>query len=93
MIDAIGVMVCTSETLWLTRKESLKQPLWKKVRKIDLVSALVGVGMVGLYWLLNGQWLINDILGVCSIVALMKLVKVTSLLTGVVLVGGLLGSQ
>ena len=49
--------------------------------------------MVGLYWLLNGQWLIKDILGVCSIVALMKLVKVTSLLTGVVLVGGLLGSQ
>ena len=49
--------------------------------------------MVCLYWLLNGQWLINDILGVCTIVALMKLVKVTSLLTGVCLVGGMLGVE
>ena len=63
------------------------------MRKIDVVSAIVGIVMVGLYWALNGQWLINDILGVCTIVALMKLVKVTSLLTGVCLVGGLLGVE
>ena len=63
------------------------------MRKIDVVSAIVGIVMVGLYWALNGQWLINDILGVCTIVALMKLVKITSLMIGVYLVGGILGVE
>ena len=63
------------------------------MRIIDVVSAIVGIAMVSFYWELNGQWLINDILGVCTIVALMKLVKVTSLLTGVYLVGGILAVE
>ena len=58
---------------------------------MDIISAVVGLAMVGLYWLLNGQWLINDILGVCSIVALMKIIKVTSLWSGVWLTVSLLG--
>ena len=71
-------------------KASLVQRLLWKFRVIDLISALVGLFFIVIYWIFDGQWVINDIMSICTIVALMKLVKLRSLVVGVLLVGGLI---
>lgn len=57
---------------------------------IDLISVIIGLLFIPLYWLLNGQWLVNDIMAICSIIALMKLLKIQSLSVGVFLLMSLL---
>ena len=54
------------------------------------MSGLIGLAFIPLYWLLNGHWLINDVMAVCSIVALMKLLKIQSLSVAVFLIMSLL---
>ena len=58
----------------------------KFIRIIDIVSWIIGVSMIVVYWLLNGQWLVNDVMSVCVIVALMKLLKIRSLSVSVWLI-------
>lgn len=82
--------VCVSEIIWLTHNKNYLKKFYKKIRIIDVISCYIGVLMVIVYWLLNGQWLINDVLATCTIVALIKLLKIRSLSTGVVLLGSLL---
>ena len=90
VLGAAGVTVCASESIWLFHSKKLTKPLFKKIRIIDIISILVGLSFIPLYWLLNGNWLINDIMAVCSIVALMKLVKVQSLSQSIFLLFSLL---
>jgi hypothetical protein len=90
MVGAAGVGVCLSEILWLTKKKSIRQPILKQIRVIDVISHGLGLLCIPLYWLLNGHWLINDIMALCSIIALMKLLKIKSLSTGVFLLISLL---
>ena len=79
ILGAAGVTVCASELIWLLNIKRLKNPLFTKIRMIDIISGLIGLSFIPLYWLLNGNWLINDIMAVCSTVALMKLIKIQSL--------------
>ena len=90
IIGALGVGVCVSETIWLTHNKNYQKKVYKKIRIIDLISFGVGLLFIPLYWLLNGQWIINDIMAICSTVALMKLLKITSLSIAVNLLGSLL---
>lgn len=60
------------------------------MRRIDFISFLIGLAFIPLYWSTNGNWFVNDIMAVCSIVALMKLLKIKSLSVGVVLLSSLL---
>lgn len=79
ILGAAGVTVCVSELIWLLHSKKPKKPLFKKIRIIDIISGSVGLSFIPLYWLLNGNWIINDIMAVCSTVAIMKLIKIQSL--------------
>ena len=90
IIGAAGVMVCSSELLWLLNNKNLEIKLVRKVRVLDGICAFVGLLFIPLYWTFDGQWIINDVMAVCSIVALMKLIKLRSLKLGVFLLASLL---
>ena len=90
VLGAIGVTVCVSESLWLVNYRNFRIKVFKIVRLLDIISISVGVSFIPLYWLLNGQWIINDIMAICTIVALMKLLKLRSLAMTVFLTGSLL---
>lgn len=90
VIGALGVGVCISEIIWLSHNKNYLRKVYRWVRLIDVISYGVGLLFIPLYWLLNGQWMINDIMAICSTVALMKLLKVTSLSIAVNLLGSLL---
>lgn len=79
ILGAAGVTVCASELIWLLHNKKLKKTLFKKIRVIDIISVLIGLCFIPLYWLLNGNWVINNIMAVCTTVALMKLIKIQSL--------------
>jgi hypothetical protein len=87
---ALGVGVCISETIWLSHNKNYLKKVYKLFRLIDVISYGVALLFIPLYWLLNGQWLVNDIMAICSTVALMKLLKVRSLSVGVNLLVSLL---
>jgi hypothetical protein len=90
VIGALGVMVCVSELIWLTHNKNYLKKVYRDIRMIDVISGCIGIFVVTLYWLLNGQWIINDVLATCTIIALMKLLKIRSLAMGVLLLGSLL---
>jgi len=90
MVGAAGVGVCVSELIFLGKNKNYLKKVVGQVRVIDLISCLSGVVLIIGYWLSNGQWMMNDILGVCSIVGLLKLLKVRSLKMGVILLSSLL---
>lgn len=75
----MGVGFCISEIIWLTHNKNYKKKIFKSIRIIDIISYGIGLLFIPLYWGVNGQWLVNDIMAVCSIIALMKLLKVKSL--------------
>jgi general stress protein CsbA len=81
-IGTLGVMVCTSEALWLLKNSRLNENRVGFIRLLDVVSLIVGFLMTAAYWLTDGIWFINDILAVCTIIAGMKLLKIRSLKTG-----------
>lgn len=87
---ALGVGVCISEVIWLTNNKNYQKKVYKFIRVIDVISFSIGLLFIPLYWLLNGQWIINDIMAVCSTVALMKLLKIKSLSIAVKLLASLL---
>ena len=90
ILGGAGVMVCASELLWLFNYKNFQIKVYKKVRIIDLVSGLIGLLSIPLYWLLKGEWFVNDVMAVCTIVALMKIIKIRSLGMGVLLLVTLL---
>ncbi len=87
---ALGVGVCISELIWLTHNKNYLRKVYKFIRIIDIISFSIGLLFIPLYWLLNGQWIINDIMAICSTVALMKLLKIKSLSIAVNLLASLL---
>lgn len=85
-----GVMVCVADGLWLLQSRDLKTVLWWKCRLLDMVSFMIGVICIVLYWWTDGIWIINDILAVCTIVAGIKIFKVRSLKVGIIMLVSLL---
>ena len=91
IFGVLGVMVCTAEILWLKKSDFLNKPfIFKKIRALDIVSFVIGVIFVILYWATNGIWIINDILAVCTIVAGIKILKIRSLKIGIIMLFSLL---
>lgn len=90
MVGGLGVTVCVNETIWLTKIKKLRSKVWRFIRGIDVISIFIGFMFIPLYWWSNGNWFVNDIMAVCSIVALMKFLKITSLSIAVVLLASLL---
>lgn len=89
-IGVIGVAVSTSETLWLLKSGKLNHTfIFNKIRVLDLVSFLVGFGMMLAYWL-TLAWFINDILAISTIVGAIKIFKIRSLKIGVIMLFSLL---
>ena len=54
ILGGAGVMVCTSELLWLFNYKNFKVKVFKMVRVIDLISGLIGLLSIPLYWLVKG---------------------------------------
>jgi hypothetical protein len=93
ILGGAGVMVCVSEILWLFNSKKFQIKIYKKMRVIDLISGLIGLLSIPLYWLLKGEWFVNDVMAVCTIVALMKILKIRSLSMGVLLLVALLALE
>lgn len=53
------------------------------MRLLDIVAFVVGVGVVVVYWLVDGMWIVNNVLATCVIVAGIKVFKIRALSTGV----------
>ena len=93
ILGGAGVMVCVSEILWLFNSKKFQIKIYKKMRVIDLISGSIGLLSIPLYWLLKGEWFVNDVMAVCTIVALMKILKIRSLSMGVLLLVALLALE
>jgi hypothetical protein len=50
-----------------------------KVRIMDILSLLIAIGMVIGYFFTYKNWILNDVLCVCTIVASIKVFKFTNL--------------
>ena len=90
VLGGAGVMVCVSESLWLFNSKKNQIKVYRIVRVIDIISGLIGLLSIPLYWVLKGEWFVNDVMAVCTIVALMKIIKIRSLSMGVLLLTTLL---
>lgn len=51
----------------------------KYFRPIDLISLLVGNAVTAAWWFTNKNWILNDIISVCIVVAAVQLLKFTSM--------------
>lgn len=89
-VGIMGVMICTSETLWLLKNRKLNEARFGPVRLLDLVSFMVGVAVTGLYWVTGGMWIVNDVLAVCTIIASIKILKIRTLNDGMFMLYSLL---
>ena len=85
LVGAAGVTVCFSELLWLLNIAYLKVKVLKGLRVLDIVCVFTGLAFIPMYWVLNAQWILNDLMAICAIVALMKLLKIRSLSMGLFL--------
>jgi hypothetical protein len=92
-LGAFGVVVCTSESIWLLNNKNFEKKVYKKLRIIDIISICIGIISIPIYWLSNGEWIINDIMAICTIVALMKLIKIRSLAIALYLTLSILGVE
>lgn len=90
LIGTVGVMVCSSETLYLLKNRRLNEARFGVVRLLDIICLIIGIVFTTVYWLTDGMWIINDILAVCTIVAGIKIFKVRSLATGIFMLFSLL---
>lgn len=63
------------------------------LRWIDVISFLFGSLIIALYWIFYQNWIITDIISVCTIVASIKLLKLTSLKMAVIFLGSVLGVE
>lgn len=90
LIGTLGVMVCTSETLYLLKNRRLNEARFGVVRILDIVCLFIGALATTIYWLANGMWIINDILAICTIVAGIKIFKIRSLKNGMFMLYSLL---
>ena len=79
LLGAFGVTVCTSECIWLLNNKNFQRKICKQIRVIDVMSMCVGIIFIPAYWVSDGQWIINNVMAICTIVALMKLIKIRSL--------------
>lgn len=90
-VGLLGVMVCTNETLFLFKAKALNmRTICKSFRVIDLISLVFASIIVALYWVFYQNWIITDIISICTIVACIKLFKLTSLKMTVVFLGSVL---
>lgn len=60
------------------------------IRIMDLISVGLGTLATVLYWLSDGNWIMNDVLAVCMIVAGIKIFKIRSLKMGIFMLLSLL---
>lgn len=91
ILGLVGVTVCVNELLFIMKVKALNtRKIFNVIRGIDIISFLVGCLVIGLYWAFYQNWIITDIIAVCTIVASIKLLKLTSLLMSVVFLGSVL---
>lgn len=67
--------------------------IFNLLRWIDIISSLCGCMIIVLYWIFYQNWIITDIISICTIVASIKLFKLTSLKMAVVFLGSVLGVE
>lgn len=91
IIGTVGVAICTSEAVWLVKNKKLNEPLYGRIRLLDILSLIIGLFFISLYWITDGVWLVNDILAASTIVACIKVFKIRSLKMGVFMLFSLLG--
>jgi hypothetical protein len=79
IIGIFGILICSNECLWLFKSEKLNKKLIWQLRGIDLISLVVGTGIVISWWTTNKNWISSDIIGGCVVIAFIKCFKFTSM--------------
>jgi hypothetical protein len=79
ILGVICIGICSNECLWLLRNNKLNKPLMWKIRGIDIISFVVGIGIMLSWWLTNMNWISSNLIGGCVIIAFIKCFKFTSM--------------
>lgn len=77
IVAAVCLTICLNEILYLIK--ALKKRVFKFVRICDIMSVSASIAIVTIIQLATQDFITNDFLAVCIIVALIKLFKFTSL--------------
>lgn len=88
-IFGIGsVWLCTNEILFLIQIKSLKHPItvYKTfvIRFIDIISFIISLCINIGWWFSYKNWIINDVVSICLIIASIKIFKFISLKQAVI---------
>lgn len=81
-------MFVVAELLFLFPSGALHKGLNLKIltfRYMDMIGLVLGIGLTTAWWLTQKNFLISDAIDLCILVALIKLIKFTSLKIAVVL--------
>lgn len=93
IIGTIAIVISCNEVLWLFRWEWLNKPLVWKFRLLDCFSLLVALGIMLSWQLTNMNWVSSDIIGICTVVAFIKIFKFTDMQMALVIFGVLVGLE
>jgi len=83
-------MVCINESIWLLKKKCLSIKVIWKIRIIDLISFGCASLLMIVFWIVEGNWILNDVFAMCTIIASIKIFKIRAFKDGIVLVISLL---
>ena len=87
-LGSLAVMFVTSELIYLVPCFALHRGIHLKVftfRYMDMIGLLLGIGLTTAWWLTSKNYIISDVIDICILVAIIKLIKFTSLKNAVIL--------
>lgn len=79
VISILSTMVCFSEFLYYTRIKGFRKIIYKKLRLMDVLGIVIGIGLVCAWYLNNKNWILSDFLYAFIYLAFVKFIKFGSL--------------
>lgn len=90
ILGTIGVMICINESIWLLKNRTLlKEVLWR-IRYIDVISFTLSAILMVVFWLIGGNWILNNVFAICTIISAIKIFKIRTFKDGILLLMSLL---
>lgn len=87
IFGSLAIGLCANELLYFLKIGFLKKGFSYKrfdFRIMEGISLLIGIGVCFGWWYSGKNWIINDIISVCMIVAGIKILKFTSMRIAVI---------
>ncbi len=87
LVGYLGVNLCMTDLIWLFKITKLNEGIHIgianiKFRLLDVLSLLISAVLMLVYFLTGMNWILNDVIAVCTILACIKIFKIRSLRIG-----------